>query len=154
MFKKLLVITLSTIVLVGCGEEKEVTEDMLLGEWNCTNAVNKTAQYDDSGNKGAFKEMEVSNENLKVVKLKYVKEGNDLVMQTPYGSDIVDLHAKTDEDKWVSIQDKTQMRTKYDYVFVSNDEYKAVAQITIRYEESKLNKEEYYGETICKRISE
>jgi hypothetical protein len=130
--KKFLLISLIGFALVGCGE-KDVTEAMLIGDWECSGSLQK-AEWKN----GKFQDYlpEVEHEELLVT---YSKEGDNLFVKMPYIKEKIPQNIKKMNENYdISVSDMRIVGSnKLEYI--SDDEYKLTFEATSTQKESEYN---------------
>ena len=130
--KKLILISLVSIALFGCGEKK-VTEEMLIGDWRC-NFKEQVAKWKN----GLFQDYAppIDHETSLVT---YLKVDNDLFVKTPNSFRKIKQYVnKMDGSFEYSIGDmKTVGFNKLEYI--SDDEFKSISEIIITQNKSEDN---------------
>ncbi|WP_392559644.1 hypothetical protein [Orbus mooreae] len=122
MFKKLMVISVSIILLVGCGEKEQVTEDMLLGEWLCKRRVK---EYDYNRDASAFNYSERWQGDP--VNITYKKE-NGVMFYFLDGNpfNLYEFEFKIKDIRSSELRDGVIFESYKEYIFISNNEYEVL----------------------------
>jgi hypothetical protein len=118
--KKFLLISLIGFALVGCGG-KEVTEDMLIGDWECSGS----SQYAIWEN-GEFQDYLPAVDSEKLL-VKYFKEGDNFFVKKPHFEEKIPLDFKEMNGSY----DKSYPELEISIVgfnkleYISGDEFKS-----------------------------
>lgn len=153
--KKLLLLSLIGITLVGCGEkegEKKISNEMLVGEWSCDYS-DLRAQWE----KGQF--LDYVKEKGEIVKVKYYMKDNTLM--ATYNDDeehsrpfsIEEIQKESGKEE---ISSNLKIKTILELNYISNDEYnfneiREVTYVNGTDEQNEDNNEKRKHELICKR---
>lgn len=148
--KRCLLISLIGITLIGCEEEKKITQEMLIGEWGCDISV-----YEVGWKDGHFQDDEAP--KVSHQKVKYFMNNNKLMatfdgIQTrPFN--LAEIQRANKEETTEQFKLKTTIELNY----VSNDEYdfKEIKELyLLNSTEVEQNKTNHKKQTnlLCKRI--
>ncbi|WP_392560033.1 hypothetical protein [Orbus mooreae] len=138
MFKKLLVISITTLVLVGCGK-KEVTRSMLFGGWYC-NSESTTSNYESINHKWFDINLGTKSFTLFLTSNKNMKQTDDSIVY------ILDSDFKEKSSRAISIEDVIYTTTT-EFVYISENKFKLIED-TFAPETKKSRME-----AICTRIT-
>ncbi|OCL23981.1 hypothetical protein A9G07_03840 [Gilliamella sp. wkB72] len=145
--KKLILMSLVSIALFGC-EEKKVTEEMLIGDWECDFAQ-QVAKWKD----GAFQEYgEIERDKGPI---KYFMKDNVLYfnfgLPTSYP---FKLNSYYDQSEIINQLDNHKIKSKKSITYISPDKYKVIDVMEDIYtndsdsSENNKTKTEY----VCERV--
>jgi hypothetical protein len=142
--KKFLLISLIGFALVGCGE-KEVTEAMLIGDWECS----ESSQYAIWEN-GEFQDYLPAVDAGKL-SITFLKEGDNLFVKYPYIEEKIPLDFEEMNGSYDNSYSELAMRivgsSKLEYI--SGDEFKRILEGVIAGGESKYKTKTLFH---CTRI--
>lgn len=148
MFKKL-VLPIFIFILAGCGEGKQVTEEMLIGNWHCSNTVNQGKSYDYDGKL----EKNIDSVFGADYDLSYSLNNNELI-ETLNNEKSYSLDFNTKEIlDFMPIGENKESYYDMEYVYVSDNKFKIIANAIDRYKSSKQKTFEQYTEVECSRIT-
>lgn len=150
--KKLLLVSFIGIVLVGCGE-KQITSEMLIGEWSCT-----SSNFNADWKEGKFQTYGVP--KIEQVKFKYYMSDNILMVTSemdgghPRQFDLDEIRKLNNKEE---IADYYKSKENVELNYISNDEYnfKHIKEVTLlNASEEDQNRDNYKKEQdlSCKRI--
>lgn len=147
--KKLILISLVSIALFGC-EEKKVTEEMLVGDWDCDFAQ-QVAKWKD----GAFQEYgEIERDKGQI---KYFMKDN--VLYFNFGNPTsypFKLNSYYDQSEIINQLDNHKVKSKKSITYISPDKYKVIDVTEDIYtndsDSSENNKTKF--EYICERVKQ
>lgn len=146
MLKHIVIISASAIVLFGCSEKK-LTEEMLLGQWNCQNTLMRQINPKVANE---FHDLELRPD----YHAEYIKNGDQVLLKLASTSEIIDFDAiEKNKDTWQSIGEM-ETNNKIKFVLISNDELKQDIVFSIRDKTSKEIINLFNIEVICKRITD
>lgn len=145
MYKKLLVLSIIIVYLAGCDDK--VTEGMLIGDWRCTNTVNKQGQYDENRVSGPLADIPLLNPK----KISYWSYNSFLISydydSKPRSINLLDRVY----GKWETLSTgKGIIKKNYiQYIYIADDKFKIVTT-DIHFRQSK-EKFKIYRELICEK---
>lgn len=130
--KKIALISLFSLALFGCGE-KEVTKEMLVGDWECS-SIEQKAKWEN----GLFQDYEPP-VDLNSLVVKYIKEEDELFVKLP------DIDKKIPED--FERMNRSYENYLGDVViigvnkleYISDNEFKSISEYTITQDKSEDN---------------
>lgn len=141
MFKKLLTISVAVLVLTGCGK-KEVTEDMLIGSWEC---VHQTL-YDIENTSKDHRNYVINN-----ILEKYEKNSYGMTRQSYTLPPEKFTFIRKDERPYRNMDSTTEYKKTYEYIYVSDNEFKYVETSLFRNKRTKEHEESNIFTTTCIR---
>lgn len=156
LFLSLSISTATFAELNTFGEIKQVTEDMIIGEWDCKNILNERTNYDEKGN---MTDTQVLPSMPWSTYVAYQKKSGALMVQFDNQKPIKTDFKLIDETPFEPGGQKNDGSYDYEskvteeYVFVSTNEFKLVSNIIIRDFISKKNNQIRYSELLCKRLN-
>ncbi|XKM13199.1 hypothetical protein RCS94_09215 [Orbaceae bacterium ac157xtp] len=130
MFKKLLVVSEAVFVLTGCG--KEVTEDMLVGQWKC----DYKALYDIENTSRDYRNY-VINDILN----KYEKNDRGMTRQAYTLPPEEFTFIRLDDSPYSGVDRTTEYKVTKEYIYVSDNEFKHVETRLFRNRKTKEHEE-------------
>lgn len=126
--KKLLMISLSCLVLCSCGEKK-VTEEMLLGDWECR-LTGQEAEWKN----GIFQDYSAPKSEKGLIK--YFMKDNVLFsnfgLKTSYPFNLASFYNKSDDIQSI---DGSNIKTQKSIEYFSQDRFKATIITEITYDD-------------------
>ncbi|KFA59773.1 hypothetical protein A9G34_08805 [Gilliamella sp. Choc4-2] len=142
--KKLLLISLVGIVLVGCGENK-VTKEMLIGQWECS-LIGRVAKWKD----GNYQEyVPIKNDSGTI---KYFMKDDTLYFNFgtknsyPY-----DLSSYYNKSELLKSQNGAYLATKKSIQYISHDQFKTIEETEIIFEDDENKNKKVNIEITCNR---
>lgn len=149
MFKPLIIVSILVFVLAGCDDNKQVTEDMLVGEWECRPLIAKLVELDD----GKPSQVYDKKDSLPISRLVYEKEGDYLVETNLFGNkNRRKFMTKTAGEYTVMGLGQFEQKIETEYVFISNNQFNMIIKSFTRELESKTDYLEGYIKSTCTRI--
>ncbi len=156
MLKKLLVLLISFLALIGCQERQKITAEMLVGTWRCEVDNSRGTKYDFDGSKLRTMQPYTLNNADYVVLIG--KEEERLLVQSKYYQLIVPISPDNNYTKFkgaLECKSKYQINniiTEMEYKFISEDELKESS--FTKYERCDIQKSimEFNIEATCKRV--
>ena len=131
--KRIVLLGLVCFALFGCGEKK-VTEEMLVGDWECT----RTRQKADWEN-GLFQDYSTP-VNQGKVPMVYTKENHNLFVKLHFSDRKVKVDFKTLNEEF-SINSDDRKMTRYNKLeYISDDEFKSTSEISMTFADSQYNR--------------
>ena len=140
---------MSAFVLSSCIEAQKVTDDMLVGKWNCKLIVDKT--NDLNTNSLELKDVPIYDANKERA---YEKE-NDLIILSigSYKSKPFKFQSSDKgEYKEFTPEPGYEVKSSGEYVFISTNEFKRITDASIRNADTKEETIKNYQEQVCTRI--
>ena len=134
--KRIALLGLACFALFGCGDEssgKKVTEEMLVGDWECT----KTTQKADWKN-GLFQDYSTPVNQGKSL-IVYTKENDDLFLKLPDIDRKIKLDFKTLNEEYSNTFDDKKITGHNKLEYISDDEFKLTAEGSLTSADSKYN---------------
>lgn len=145
--KKLLLSSLIGFVLVGCGENK-VTEEMLIGDWECT-LIGQEAKWKD----GKFEDYSpIKTDNGKI---KYFMKNNTLYFNFgtnesyPYN-----LHSYYSNEEKVQSNNGITYKVQKTINYVSQNKFQTSELTEINFDNNEMRNKKIKVEVTCDRITE
>ena len=135
--KRIILAGLIGMVLTGCGDEsseKKVTEEMLVGGWECT----ATTQEADWKN-GLFQDYSTPVNQGKSL-IVYTKENDALFVKLPDSDRKIKLDFKKLNDEYSNTFDDTKITGYNKLEYISDDEFKMTTETSQMFTDSEYNK--------------
>ncbi|MWN06514.1 hypothetical protein [Gilliamella sp. Pas-s95] len=142
--KKILLVGLIGVALLGCGKKK-VTEEMLIGNWECS-SIEQRAKWKN----GMFQDYSTSIDHGKSV-VTYLKENDDFFVKWPGSNEMVKEDFKKLNRSYNSTLNGMRLSGFNRFEYISDNEFKMISELAIT-QDKKENNEKSKISMHCTRI--
>lgn len=145
--KRILLVGLVSVVLSGCGEKK-VTEEMLIGEWECSYSLHGDNWIDEDFQESGPIQTDKGN-------MKYFKKNNILYFNFEnQGSHPFQLDTFYSGKELIITNNDESVKQRKAITYFSHDKFKATINSEYTFNDSVTDKQNIDVEMICERIKE
>lgn len=146
MFRKLFVLSVSALILTGFNDKKVVTEDMLVGKWECE-PLHEYMTFDEKGEQVANKNTEIADR----FKVNFSKKNGLLIESIKGENDHSYIYKVKSETHFISLG-REDLKYSDEFVFISDNEFKKISDSIFRDNKTKIKTVLMRIEWYCQKL--